>query len=248
MRKISELENRRNEFEMASNKISKYFDERFQKLLEEYISTTEKLVRLTVGDQLISKEFSIDRVLAEEKQRIYASSNLFTAPTLKLEIVRQVQSKQTQLSGVDQSLTVLQARIRGYLTRKKFLPQLKNLKLRTKCAMEIVQSEKSYHDSLVVLTEIYMKALEGTSTRIQLDGPICSKDSINRLFSNIESILDMSGTILQRLTERMKNWDHYRCISDIFLEIAPFLKMYIQYVNNYDQALGFYRFLFELNK
>lgn len=50
-------------------------------------------------------------------------------------------------------------------------------------------------------------------------------------------ILNVNRQLLDSLEERISKWSRYQCIGDVFLKFAPFLKLYIQYINNSDEAL-----------
>jgi hypothetical protein len=60
---------------------------------------------------------------------------------------------------------------------------------------------------------------------------------VQSIFSNVELILNISNEMLQSLSDRYEKWTPNQCIGDIFLKMGPFLKLYIQYVNNYEHSL-----------
>ncbi|XP_054836493.1 FYVE, RhoGEF and PH domain-containing protein 2 [Eublepharis macularius] len=58
------------------------------------------------------------------------------------------------------------------------------------------------------------------------------------IFSNISSIYQFhSQFFLPELQKRMENWDSSARIGDIIQKVAPFLKMYSEYVKNFDKAV-----------
>lgn len=66
-------------------------------------------------------------------------------------------------------------------------------------------------------------------------------DLIPQMFSNIKSLYKLHHDFfLPRLEERLRDWDDQsqaeRRIGDIMTSFAPFLKMYAEYVRNFDHA------------
>eukprot|EP01090_Pellita_catalonica_P010052 TRINITY_DN2138_c0_g1_i4.p1 TRINITY_DN2138_c0_g1~~TRINITY_DN2138_c0_g1_i4.p1 ORF type:complete len:583 (+),score=61.55 TRINITY_DN2138_c0_g1_i4:174-1922(+) len=58
------------------------------------------------------------------------------------------------------------------------------------------------------------------------------------IFSNIDAILALNLILLTRLEERVDAWSNQQNIGDIFVHMAPHLKMYSKYCNNYDHAVA----------
>jgi FYVE/RhoGEF/PH domain-containing protein 1 len=67
------------------------------------------------------------------------------------------------------------------------------------------------------------------------------QELIPQMFSNIKSLFKLHHDFfLPRLEERMQSWEteqpDCRRIGDIMVSFAPFLKMYAEYVRNFDHA------------
>ncbi|XP_069947975.1 uncharacterized protein [Cherax quadricarinatus] len=63
-------------------------------------------------------------------------------------------------------------------------------------------------------------------------------DVIPHMFSNVKSIYKLHHDfLLPQLEERMAQWEQNRRIGDIMKSFAPFLKMYTEYVRNFDNAM-----------
>ena len=61
---------------------------------------------------------------------------------------------------------------------------------------------------------------------------IISNEETECLFSSvIENIKIMSDQLLDDITKRSENWTNESEIGDIFLKIAPFFNMYVEYCN-----------------
>lgn len=64
--------------------------------------------------------------------------------------------------------------------------------------------------------------------------PILTSDEIGVVFSNIVTIYEFNQKLLASLQERILRWSYNQKIGDIFLELAPFLRIYTTYCNNYE--------------
>ena len=64
-----------------------------------------------------------------------------------------------------------------------------------------------------------------------------AQELIPQMFSNIKSLFKLHHDFfLPRLEERVSRWEQERRIGDIMTNFAPFLKMYAEYVRNFDHA------------
>eukprot|EP01111_Echinosteliopsis_oligospora_P018834 TRINITY_DN8855_c0_g1_i2.p1 TRINITY_DN8855_c0_g1~~TRINITY_DN8855_c0_g1_i2.p1 ORF type:complete len:671 (+),score=196.02 TRINITY_DN8855_c0_g1_i2:55-2013(+) len=62
-------------------------------------------------------------------------------------------------------------------------------------------------------------------------------DQIRTIFSDVEVILAYNGTLLDDLKPRIEQWRALQVFGDIFLRVVVFLKVYTQYVKNYQASL-----------
>ena len=77
-------------------------------------------------------------------------------------------------------------------------------------------------------------------------GPLCKKFvyyepllniyTIKQIFSNVHQIHQLHQTLLEQLRSRLKSWDEDPRLGDIMIRMAPFLKLYSDYVANFDAA------------
>ncbi|CAG8795684.1 19693_t:CDS:2, partial [Gigaspora rosea] len=112
-------------------------------------------------------------------------------------------------------------------------------------ALEIITTERHYVDSLLLVQRLFLNPLlESLST----SNPILTKKLIKDIFANILDLLSVNTELLKRLEERLSGptdvpaddnfWNpETDCLGDIFLNLAPFLKMYSIYVKNFNSAL-----------
>lgn len=62
-------------------------------------------------------------------------------------------------------------------------------------------------------------------------------DDIKAVFSVIEHLVPLNQNLMLSLEERILAWTTGQRIGDTFVKVAPFLKMYTTYSNNYDTAI-----------
>ncbi|XP_071483287.1 FYVE, RhoGEF and PH domain-containing protein 2-like, partial [Diadema antillarum] len=64
------------------------------------------------------------------------------------------------------------------------------------------------------------------------------KDVINVIFSNLSTIYEFHNKfLLPQLEDRMQEWEKNPCLGDILVRLSPFLKLYTDYVSNFDNAI-----------
>ncbi|KAM9313186.1 FYVE, RhoGEF and PH domain-containing protein 4 [Gastrophryne carolinensis] len=99
-------------------------------------------------------------------------------------------------------------------------------------ANELLQTEKAYVSRLELL-QTFNTALENEAKKGSFPW-----DVPNKIFSNITSIYSFhSSFLLPELEGRMREWSTNPRIGDILQKLAPFLKMYAEYVKNFDNAM-----------
>uniref|UniRef100_A0ACB8F517 FYVE, RhoGEF and PH domain-containing protein 2 n=1 Tax=Sphaerodactylus townsendi TaxID=933632 RepID=A0ACB8F517_9SAUR len=103
-----------------------------------------------------------------------------------------------------------------------------------KIALELLETEKAYVGRLHLLDQVFFSELMNAAR----NGKTIPEDVVKMIFSNISSIYQFhSQFFLPELQKRMENWDSNSRIGDIIQKVAPFLKMYSEYVKNFDKAV-----------
>ncbi|CAB1313584.1 unnamed protein product [Coregonus sp. 'balchen'] len=93
-----------------------------------------------------------------------------------------------------------------------------------KIANELLKTERAY----VFCAKLMEEALKGTF-------PV---DVVKNIFSNISSINTFHNQfLLPDLEKRMGEWESTPRLGDILQNLTPFLKMYAEYVKNFDKAM-----------
>ncbi|XP_075996781.1 FYVE, RhoGEF and PH domain-containing protein 1 [Genypterus blacodes] len=101
-------------------------------------------------------------------------------------------------------------------------------------ANELLHTEIAYVSKLHLLDQVFCaRLLEEARSRSSFP---C--DVVQGIFSNICSIYCFHQQfLLPALQKRMEEWDSNSRIGDILQKLAPFLKMYGEYVKNFDRAM-----------
>ncbi|KAL6478936.1 hypothetical protein MHYP_G00123690 [Metynnis hypsauchen] len=102
-----------------------------------------------------------------------------------------------------------------------------------KIANELLQTEKAYVARLNLLDQVFCAKLMEEAGKGTF--PV---DVVKNIFSNISSINAFhSQFLLPDLEKRMGEWESTPRIGDILQKLTPFLKMYAEYVRNFDKAM-----------
>ncbi|XP_075932490.1 FYVE, RhoGEF and PH domain-containing protein 1 isoform X2 [Anarhichas minor] len=101
-------------------------------------------------------------------------------------------------------------------------------------ANELLHTEIAYVSKLHLLDQVFCaRLLEEARSRSSFPS-----DIVQGIFSNICSIYCFHQQfLLPALQKRMEEWDSNPRIGDILQKLAPFLKMYGEYVKNFDRAM-----------
>ncbi|XP_039663628.1 FYVE, RhoGEF and PH domain-containing protein 4a isoform X1 [Perca fluviatilis] len=102
-----------------------------------------------------------------------------------------------------------------------------------KIASELLQTEKAYVARLNLLDQVFCAKLMEEANKGTF--PV---DVVKNIFSNIVSIHTFhSQFLLPDLEKRMGEWESTPRIGDILQKLTPFLKMYAEYVKNFEKAM-----------
>lgn len=121
-------------------------------------------------------------------------------------------------------------------------PESKELRQRIKVMQEIINSEKSYVQSLETAIKFYYEPLKEQANSSR---PVATLQQVNTIFSSIETIYLFTLELKKKLDERMKQWPSVQFIGDIFAELAPMMKLYADYVNKFDTAIKVFKELMQ---
>ncbi|KAL0968510.1 hypothetical protein UPYG_G00267820 [Umbra pygmaea] len=112
------------------------------------------------------------------------------------------------------------------------VPETNEQKLH-KIANELLKTEKAYVTRLKLLDEVFSAQLMEEAVKGTF--PV---DVVKNIFSNISSINTFhSQFLLPDLEKRMAEWESTPRLGDIMQKLTPFLKMYAEYIKNFDKAM-----------
>ncbi|XP_058139012.1 FYVE, RhoGEF and PH domain-containing protein 4 isoform X3 [Dasypus novemcinctus] len=102
-----------------------------------------------------------------------------------------------------------------------------------KIVNELLLTERAYVSRLDLLDQVFYSKLLEEANRGSFPA-----EMVNKIFSNISSInVFHSKFLLPELEKRMQEWETTPRIGDILQKLAPFLKMYGEYVKGFDNAM-----------
>ncbi|XP_029429695.1 FYVE, RhoGEF and PH domain-containing protein 2 [Rhinatrema bivittatum] len=103
-----------------------------------------------------------------------------------------------------------------------------------KIATELLETEKAYVKRLYLLDQVFCAELLAEARSMKS----FPEDVVKLVFSNISSIYQFHRQFfLPELQRRMDDWAYNPRIGDVIQKLAPFLKMYGEYVKNFDKAM-----------
>ncbi|XP_069731764.1 FYVE, RhoGEF and PH domain-containing protein 2 isoform X1 [Phaenicophaeus curvirostris] len=103
-----------------------------------------------------------------------------------------------------------------------------------KIALELLETEQAYVNRLHLLDQVFYTELMEEAR----NGKTVPEEVVKMIFSNISSIYQFHAKFfLPELQKRMEDWSCNPRIGDVIQKLAPFLKMYGEYVKNFDKAV-----------
>jgi RhoGEF domain/Phorbol esters/diacylglycerol binding domain (C1 domain) len=99
---------------------------------------------------------------------------------------------------------------------------------RSRVAEELLTTEESYVAGLNTFIREYLPPLRDVGI------PSSDMKEMARVFSMMETLASLHGTMLDQLRQRMANWQG---LGDVIGGLVPFMKLYVEFVTNYSGAL-----------
>ncbi|XP_064486969.1 FYVE, RhoGEF and PH domain-containing protein 2-like [Ornithodoros turicata] len=101
-------------------------------------------------------------------------------------------------------------------------------------AQELLTTEKTYVEVLHLLDQVFAFRVDQENRAHSM----FPQAVVSAMFSNLKSLYQLHHDfLLPKLQGRIDTWDSNPRIGDIMKDFAPFLKMYTEYVRNYDDAM-----------
>lgn len=163
----------------------------------------------------------LDETTTNQLKDIISSTQQFLESRVRLEHIIRVQS-----------------RVRGWLVRKRFKNISKEafniLKSRNQVFGELLKTEHQYTEAIEAIIKEF---LEPVRSSLIEQKPLMETQDMAIVFCNIETIFSTHTKILESLKELTNDWPFVDGIGKLFLRIAPSLKVYGVYVQNFKLAM-----------
>ncbi|KAL4495468.1 hypothetical protein ABPG72_020209 [Tetrahymena utriculariae] len=157
--------------------------------------------------------------------------------------------------NIDLNLIVkIQSYGKMILQRKKYIKMLQKAKYRLQVIRELVCTEENYVQKLQQLRDVVYLPLLNQSKPIdkrkdikenqmlqqqtyQLLQDVQIKQSdVENMFANLEAIIELNSKFAEEMKGRKENLQYNGVFTDVCVQYAPQLKIYVTYLNNYENA------------
>eukprot|EP01103_Thecamoeba_quadrilineata_P005211 TRINITY_DN15037_c0_g1_i1.p1 TRINITY_DN15037_c0_g1~~TRINITY_DN15037_c0_g1_i1.p1 ORF type:complete len:1038 (-),score=173.55 TRINITY_DN15037_c0_g1_i1:67-3180(-) len=139
--------------------------------------------------------------------------------------------------GSEKSIIKVQALCRGRINRNSYKIYAKKQQHRMKVAWELLHTEQIYVQNLTTVVEIFLVPLREMINEKDKK-PFVSSTELRKIFSEIEAILNVNRKLLNDLSPRIDQWTPSQLIGDVFLFLFNFLKIYTQYIADYNTKIS----------
>lgn len=115
-----------------------------------------------------------------------------------------------------------------------------NFTYRTNIVRELHKTEQFYVKGLTNMLKVFVLPLRELALRGGAQEQLISVDDLKVIFSNVDVLVNVNKKFLEDLTVALESWSPTTKIAPVFLKVVPFLKVYSQYINNFNAALAKY--------
>lgn len=112
------------------------------------------------------------------------------------------------------------------------------LRTRAYLAQELLKTETFYVRSMKTIVEKFLTPMRES---LATDTPILSVDGQKQLFSNIEMILKVHEPFESEVQKTVSAWSRDSKAGPLLLGLAPYLRIYMTYINNYNKSMQVYQ-------
>ena len=144
-------------------------------------------------------------------------------------------SPREKAGTLDNCITRLSAAARSRIARRIQQKRVTDVAYRARVAQEILSTEMVYVQSLKMLKRVFLDPLMASAT--SNTKPLLTLDEVKAIFSSLEVICAYNDNLLEQLQPRVQDWSPQQRLGDIFLQICGFLKVYTNYVANYNISI-----------
>ncbi|KAJ3428815.1 hypothetical protein M0812_24149 [Anaeramoeba flamelloides] len=175
----------------------------------------------------IKKGSDQDFVEDSEKSDVFSSEEEYEAKNCynKKQTTSKSFTKTTNNKKVTKNVLHLQNVVRGFFLHKDYKRALKKSYL----IQELIETEKTYVTHLKNIVIEFLFPLRNQK--------ILDQTNIQQVFNNIESIYGLNSRLYDDLIKRQVNLSTLQW-ADIFSHFVPFLKLYSEFISNYNNSLS----------
>eukprot|EP01130_Rhizamoeba_saxonica_P003836 TRINITY_DN1590_c0_g1_i2.p1 TRINITY_DN1590_c0_g1~~TRINITY_DN1590_c0_g1_i2.p1 ORF type:complete len:513 (+),score=109.64 TRINITY_DN1590_c0_g1_i2:23-1540(+) len=153
---------------------------------------------------------------------------------------------QAEDEDIHESVVIFQTAIRRKIHREKYRKMVKDSEYRARVAQELWETEKHYVNYLDLFVKSFLYPLREDANRSEK--PMLSVENIKNVFSSIEIIVGTNKILLQDINAALENWSINQKLGHIMKYMTKYLRVYTDYITNYDFALRKFSDLRKNNK
>jgi len=110
--------------------------------------------------------------------------------------------------------------------------------VRENILQEILSTEKSYIESMQLIIEFWKVPMMDF---LQNNSQVIKESQINTMFYLVPELIELALSLLEKFSERIKDKEEPKLIGDIFLEYVPKMRLYTNFVLNFDDSMEDYQ-------
>ena len=100
------------------------------------------------------------------------------------------------------------------------------MRRRMQIAEEILQTERSYNESLTLVNKLYLQPWRAEAENVANPKPMVAPEDIKLIFAGFDVVLKVSCDFLEQLEARCKNLSFVTPFGDIFSTLSQATRLY----------------------
>ena len=164
-----------------------------------------------------------ERLIAEQRKLLEDERKKFEEERKKFEEEREKINKTTNSTDEKSSTTTSTTSTTTPKQEVQEVPEIDKAKeekyhnKRTKIAVEILVTERSYVDSLNTMVNKYMNPMHSLALTRK---PVIKTDQVYEIFTNVEEIISYHTMLLEGLERRVSKFDGNTCLGEFFISMV----------------------------
>ncbi|KAN0019141.1 hypothetical protein ACTFIU_002343 [Dictyostelium citrinum] len=253
---VKKWENKKQEYSKSIDSLLLKKQEQLNQIFRDYLLEMRPILdkHFANNDEMMDEKLK-NEILENEEQRIQqVQQKLFGSKNASiLTIESKIRLKRREID-MHNKITLIQSVVRGWLAKRRYKKLRSNIQRRQLCLQEIVETERKYVESLSLMIRLFLVPLQNQKK------DLLSPTEIQSIFANSSVIYGVHKELLDTLELSLKfnngngiggingygnnnnnnnsnvNSSDCKSIAECFLSLSPFLKLYTQYINNFNNA------------